>query len=85
MTNLEKFDISINPLGPSRPEGLRWCIVGCQKYCNAGRIGMDNCNVCGCTGSQLVVNRDNKWYPNTRQGWLQMLADHPEIPDERGD
>jgi len=41
----------------------------CPKFCNRGMIGMDNCNVCGITGSVFRVR--NKLFPNTSKGYSE--------------
>ena len=62
-----------------------WRVVGCIKFCDNGRRGMDNCTVCGCTGYQLLVVADRKRYANTKDGWDAMREEHPEISDEPKD
>lgn len=46
--------------------------VGCPKHCFQGYIGMDNCNICGQTGSVFRV--DGKIFPNTKEGYIKACA-----------
>lgn len=39
----------------------------CLKCQGWGKRGMDNCNVCGCTGSVFRVK--GKTFPNTKEGY----------------
>jgi hypothetical protein len=44
----------------------KWTAVGCSKHCFGGMIGMDNCNIYGRTGSELVYIPTKDRYPNTK-------------------
>ena len=48
-------------------------VVPCIKHCYNGHIGMDNCNVCGITGSQFLAN--GKRFPNTEKGYNDAVAE----------
>lgn len=62
----------------------KWTAIPCTRFCDGGYRGMDNCNACGCTGAMLIFITDQKTYPNNRDGWLKMLAEHPgEIEDKQ--
>lgn len=42
-------------------------IIPCTRHCFGGMIGMDNCNVCGRTGSMFLANGET--FPNTETGY----------------
>lgn len=62
-----------------------WVIVGCQKYCYSGYIGIDNCNICGCSGSQFIHISSKNRYPNTREGWIQMRDEYSDVESDEKD
>lgn len=42
--------------------------VRCGKWCDGGYRGMDACNTCDMTGSQLMIP-GGKRFPNTEEGY----------------
>lgn len=68
-----------------KPSPRLWKAVGCNRFCDAGYRGMDNCNACGCTGSQLLHLESGDRYPNTEDGWSQMVKVHPEAEADTHD
>ncbi len=52
------------------PEEIEARIVAvrCAKWCDGGYRGMDACNTCEMTGSQLLVKPTLERFPNTKEG-----------------
>lgn len=57
--------------------------IRCTRYCDNGYRGMDNCNSCGCTGAMLAAG--GNYYPNTREGWIELRKDFPSVPPDEDD
>lgn len=44
-------------------------IQRCPRFCDWGHRGMDNCNICDCTGSGFYCR--DEFYGNSERGWKQ--------------